>query len=129
MCQSRDYWDMKTCACCGKKVLIVNAQDWVYKDANRSKYFCSYSCMRKYEKDYAEKHPPKRKSGGATEKVFYILCKNKGAFDVEQLCKEVGITEKNVRMIFTTLKQKGLIYYPHNIRVSNKVKMLADRYE
>jgi hypothetical protein len=38
----------KTCSVCGKKMVRVYWGDYAYKFG--SKYFCSYGCMRKYEK-------------------------------------------------------------------------------
>jgi hypothetical protein len=38
----------KTCPMCGKRMVRVYWGDYAYKFG--SKYFCSYGCMRKYEK-------------------------------------------------------------------------------
>lgn len=42
----------KTCQMCGKKVVRVYWGDYTYKIG--TKYFCSYGCMRKYEKSRSE---------------------------------------------------------------------------
>lgn len=42
------FFSEKTCPVCGKKMIRVYWGDYAYK--LESKYFCSYGCMRRYEK-------------------------------------------------------------------------------
>lgn len=44
----------KTCPICKKPYYILDTRVWVYKRKNASghqKYFCSWGCMRKWEKE------------------------------------------------------------------------------
>lgn len=54
----------RTCLVCGKKFTRISFSDYAYK--LDGKYFCSYSCMRKYEKnprEFTERPEPKRSPG------------------------------------------------------------------
>lgn len=47
-------WDWTTplkCPVCGKDFYITTYKDWAYKfgQLGHRKYFCSWSCLRKYE--------------------------------------------------------------------------------
>ena len=49
----------KTCATCGKEIVTHGAKNWGYKIKEPKgpyKFFCSYKCQRKYEKDHPEKN-------------------------------------------------------------------------
>ena len=48
----------QTCAVCGKEIVTHGAKNWGYKIKEPKgpyKFFCSYKCQRKYEKDHPEK--------------------------------------------------------------------------
>ncbi len=54
-----DFGKTHTCKQCGKSFYIGMQQQWAYKRfnyLNKTTYFCSYSCMRKWD----EKHPRKK---------------------------------------------------------------------
>ena len=44
---------IETCTQCGKKAVVLYPQLWVYK--REENYFCSYGCMRAYDKQRREK--------------------------------------------------------------------------
>lgn len=48
------------CKECGEEKVIIPINDYVYKRINKKNkeicYFCSYSCMRKAEKEHPEKY-------------------------------------------------------------------------
>lgn len=50
-----DWMDeyMYTCPICGKERFILNPKSYAYKVARtpHKYYFCSYKCLRKYEKE------------------------------------------------------------------------------
>lgn len=48
-------YNTKTCAICGKEIVITAG--WAYKvkpSKGATKYFCTYGCMRKFEKAHQE---------------------------------------------------------------------------
>lgn len=52
-------WTQKECYSC-KKQFHIPSSDWVYKRTvgrNKNVYFCSWGCLRKYEKIQARKYP------------------------------------------------------------------------
>ena len=51
---SKKLFFEKTCPVCGNKKFLLSPETYVYKI--REKYFCSYSCKRKYEKEHPTKH-------------------------------------------------------------------------
>lgn len=61
------YWGFSitvTCKNCGKKFYISDRREWAYKihdDVSR-KYFCSWSCLRNYEKEIEEAKRQRRSS-------------------------------------------------------------------
>lgn len=44
--------NMETCPIC-KKAFYVSSSQWAYKDNH--KYFCSWHCLRKYQKEHSSK--------------------------------------------------------------------------
>ena len=65
---SRGYfrWDEIECPVCGKVVHTMNRGEWAYKIDNEHgrKLFCSWTCLRNYEKTIEEEiknNPKKRK--------------------------------------------------------------------
>jgi hypothetical protein len=56
---------MKVCKTCGKEFNVLVEQDWVYKRSHEHTaggyrdYFCSWSCLRKYDQ---EREGKKKKS-------------------------------------------------------------------
>lgn len=46
------HLDEHKCPVCDKVFLITDVSQWVYKriDGSSPKYFCSWTCMRKYDK-------------------------------------------------------------------------------
>ena len=49
---SFNFGEMNTCAECKKEFFVVDKDAWVYKRIWKSKRlsFCSYGCMREFEK-------------------------------------------------------------------------------
>ena len=47
----------RNCAQCGKQFLMTT-QEWAYK--KNTKYFCSWTCMRTFEKQHPDKKQAKR---------------------------------------------------------------------
>jgi len=49
--------DEKTCPVCGKKFICMNLTGWTYRVKFRGVRYtlCSYTCMRKLEKEIEEK--------------------------------------------------------------------------
>ena len=52
------------CSVCGRIFFYTSADDWAYKRMDnrhgKMKYFCSWTCLRIWEKKH-ENHKPKRK--------------------------------------------------------------------
>lgn len=54
------YIQSFTCECCGKKVETLFLEEWAYKIRQKKSkgvkdqalYFCSWKCLRKWEKDH-----------------------------------------------------------------------------
>ena len=60
MKEERMYSIVCNCATCGKEMFVPVANMWAYKRGyylgeGSTKYFCKWSCMRKFEKEYEEK--------------------------------------------------------------------------
>lgn len=64
----RDFYNppRKTCPVCGREFSVDLPAEWAYQKtiARRSRssvvlYFCSWGCMRKWEKEKEEKHERK----------------------------------------------------------------------
>ena len=59
----RSFGTMKKCPVCGKEYLVPDVASWAYvmwamkKTGGVKVYFCSWGCLRKWEKE----HQPKRK--------------------------------------------------------------------
>ena len=51
-----DHAIIRTCAVCGKT--FIPTYEWTYKDKQHGKWFCKYSCMRKYMADIPFKNKP-----------------------------------------------------------------------
>ena len=60
----------KTCPECGKGFFVQYPSMWTYarREGPKTKYFCSYSCVRKYDKKKGEKKVGKRKMTKEQEK-------------------------------------------------------------
>lgn len=60
----------KTCPECGKGFFVQYPSMWTYarREGPKTKYFCSYSCVRKYDKEKGEKKVGKRKMTKEQEK-------------------------------------------------------------
>lgn len=52
--------DYKVCAVCGEKFFTGGRGDWAYKLQYNSKryWFCTWHCLREYEKQYPQKFEP-----------------------------------------------------------------------
>lgn len=50
---------MHTCPICGAKFYTLNPEIWCYKIRNKKRCVCSYTCMRKYEKEQEQKKKQK----------------------------------------------------------------------
>lgn len=57
---------MKKCKTCGREFNVLFEEDWVYKrthahmkDLGSRYYFCSWSCLRAYDREQEKKHKPK----------------------------------------------------------------------
>ena len=56
---------MKTCKTCGKEFNVLVEQDWVYKRSHEHTaggyrdYFCSWSCLRTYDREQEAKKKKK----------------------------------------------------------------------
>ena len=60
-----NYGDIRICPVCGKEFLPT--EEWVYKRAG--KRLCSYTCMRKYDKEHEALVAQHRKAGAALKKA------------------------------------------------------------
>lgn len=83
----------RNCPVCGKE-FFVTSQDWVYKRTTGKKnagrvlvWFCSYGCMRKYEKGEAELHGRGRrlKAPSKAERVCEMLDKGLNMAEISRL--------------------------------------------
>ena len=55
------YFDEKTCHCCHKEFVVPDTGSWIYKrreykgkkgkDGQNLRYFCSWACLRAWEKE------------------------------------------------------------------------------
>lgn len=45
-----NFGQYKKCPCCKKEKFIVNAASYAYKV--RNKYFCSWRCLREFEREH-----------------------------------------------------------------------------
>jgi len=50
---TKQPFEEKKCKCCGKKVIVLSPEDWVYKRhcGGWIEYYCSWTCFRKTEKE------------------------------------------------------------------------------
>lgn len=61
------YIRRRTCPVCHKKYILYNAKEWAYKAWKKKGtsrnliYFCSWTCVRKYEKENPDKRCKKQK--------------------------------------------------------------------
>lgn len=40
------------CASCGKEFWVADPSQWIYKNANSFKMYCSYTCYRTWQKKF-----------------------------------------------------------------------------
>lgn len=43
------------CASCGKEFWVADPSQWIYKNANSFKMYCSYTCYRTWQKERESK--------------------------------------------------------------------------
>ena len=65
MGDKQNYSIICECATCGKQIFIPVVSMWAYKKNDNYnygavKYFCRWSCLRKFEKEYEEKKTKKK---------------------------------------------------------------------
>ena len=78
------YQDRK-CPMCGKEFFVRDANDWVYK--RNSQYFCSWHCLRNYEKGSKTRKIDQR------EKIIQAI---RDGLTTREICDLVGVEADKV---------------------------------
>lgn len=59
-----EFFGENECPICGRKFYYYSADEWAYKKYdknNHMRYFCSWGCMRKWEKENANNKSKRKK--------------------------------------------------------------------
>lgn len=78
----------RKCHKCGKLFIASSPEEWVYKRRinNYPKYFCSWKCLRDYDKNHGTK-------AERQEKIIRAL---EDGIPVEEICKKLDVDRSNV---------------------------------
>jgi len=78
----------RKCYKCGKHFIVPSPEEWVFKRRinNYPKYFCSWSCIRKYDMNQGTK-------AERQEKIINAL---EAGSSVEEICKKFDVDRHNV---------------------------------
>ena len=84
----------KRCLVCGKKYFVEILELWAYKrsTAAGTKYFCSWRCLREYDRNQANIEARKVLTGRAAQIKAMV---NQGLTDAE-ISKQIGVKESTV---------------------------------
>ncbi len=83
-----DFYNEKVCHVCGKHFVVQRADNYVYKRwfNNRENFFCSWSCMRKCD----------REIGSKTCRHDSIIEALKDGLSVNEICNRYDVNKENV---------------------------------
>lgn len=87
----------RKCKTCGKHFESKREYGWKCRSKTYSThcvYFCSYGCMREYEKQYM-----KQKSIGPTQRQKQFLELLNSGLGVVEIANRLGVTEQRVRTV------------------------------
>lgn len=90
----------RTCKTCGKKFESKKEYAWKCRQetySTKTHYFCSYGCMREYEKKVEKKVEQKRIGPTKRQEEFLELL-NSG-LGVVEIARRLGVTERRVRTV------------------------------